>query len=512
LDPTRFAYDFDGAKATWGALADTAKYADPMYALTHPIGAFEHGKDMVEGLVHAEDWRSDRLGLGAGGLGFEAVTSITGVGAAKSATKGAVEAAETAAERAAPRALSGSAAEVSNIGENLSKVTEKLDKLDDIPTGGALPGSNGPTIPPSLTEPKAPVAPNIPDAPAPRGLPEPTAPHTSGAPTPHVPEPKPVDTTPTAPHSSTPTSTPTHTPAAPGETPHTGTAPISATPESRVPTAEAPSAPHQSAPTQAPSAAPTAGHAPEPVSGAAHPSSSPSASHAPETAPPAGHAPSSPAPEASPSTHGESPGSGTGTGHSSDGPAPHEPHHPADHDGNGSDGHAAGDDGNHSDGHHPRTGAEAFPDAHDYGDLTEEQFDHEFRNDDGSLRYPDENDPAKPYAIPGTVHDLSPAEIKSRLDGQVWDRLGHPGGAWLAPEGTPYGERSLAPESLEREYHGYLVHAENPLPAGWRIEESRAAPWFGQPGGGPQFRVISPPGVKPRVADLIGTDFLEELW
>jgi hypothetical protein len=96
LDPTRFAYDFDGAKATWGALADTAKYADPMYALTHPIGAFEHGKDMVEGLVHAEDWRADRPGLGVGGLGFEAVTSVTGVGAAKTATKGAVEAAETA--------------------------------------------------------------------------------------------------------------------------------------------------------------------------------------------------------------------------------------------------------------------------------------------------------------------------------------------------------------------------------------------------------------------------------
>src|SRR4051795_4421237 len=84
-----------GRRATWGALADTAKYADPMYALTHPIGAFEHGKDMVEGIVHAEDWRSDRPGLGAGALGFEAVTSVTGVGAAKSATKGAVETAET---------------------------------------------------------------------------------------------------------------------------------------------------------------------------------------------------------------------------------------------------------------------------------------------------------------------------------------------------------------------------------------------------------------------------------
>jgi hypothetical protein len=204
LDPTRFAYDFDGAKATWGALADTAKYADPMYAMTHPIGAFEHGKDVLSGLVHAEDWRADRPGLGAGGLGFEVVTSVTGVGAAKTASKGAIEAAEGAAARAAPevRAMSGTAAEVSNIGENVSKVTEKLDNLaDDVPTG-ALPGSHGPTIPPSLTEPKAPVAPHFPDTPGLRGVPEATTPHVpdgtrplpEAPPAPHTPE------TPTAPH------------------------------------------------------------------------------------------------------------------------------------------------------------------------------------------------------------------------------------------------------------------------------------------------------------------------
>jgi Putative adhesin Stv domain len=257
LDPTRFAYDFDGAKATWGALADTAKYADPMYAMTHPIGAFEHGKDMLSGLVHSEDWRADRPGLGAGGLGFEVVTSVTGVGAAKTASKGAIEAAEGAAARAAPevRAMSGTAAEVSNIGENVSKVTEKLDNLD-VPTGGALPGSHGPTIPPSLTEPKAPVAPHIPDTPGPRGVPEPTAPHAPSSPTTHVPNSTPVDRSPSASHSSTPTSTPTHAPAAPGETPQAGAPPIGATPESRVPaTVEAPSAPHQSAP--APTAAAT---------------------------------------------------------------------------------------------------------------------------------------------------------------------------------------------------------------------------------------------------------------
>jgi uncharacterized protein YukE len=312
LDPTRFAYDFDGAKATWGALADTAKYADPMYALTHPIGAFEHGKDMLSGLVHSEDWRADRPGLGAGGLGFEVASSVTGVGAAKTASKGAVEAAENAAARAAPevRAMSGTAAEVSNIGENVSKVTEKLDNLD-VPTGGALPGSHGPTIPPSLTEPKAPVAPHIPDTPSPRGVPEPPTPHGPGSPTPHVPESSPVDRSPTAPHSSTPTSTPTHAPATPGDAPHTGTPPVEAVPESRVPaTVDAPSAPHQSPPTVPTNAAPTdsappiAPHTPE---------ATPAASHLPE--PPPAAAPHSPAAEAPSPTHSGPSGFGDTGGH-----------------------------------------------------------------------------------------------------------------------------------------------------------------------------------------------------
>jgi hypothetical protein len=224
LDPTRFAYDFSGAKGTWGALADTAKYADPMYALTHPIGAYEQGKDMLSGLVHSEDWRADRPGLGLGGLGFEAASTVTGVGAAKTATKGAAEAAENAAERAAPevRAMAGTASEVSSIGENASKITENLDDLaDDVPTG-ALPGSNGPTIPPSLMESKAPAAPHIPDTPTPRGVPEPK--------TPHVPEGTlPAPETPPSPHAPAAASASDDVP------PHTGTGPGNAAPRADAP-------------------------------------------------------------------------------------------------------------------------------------------------------------------------------------------------------------------------------------------------------------------------------------
>ena len=66
LNPLRFAYDFDGAKETWGALAETAYYANPTTAIMDPQGAFEHGKEMLPGLVHAEDWTRDRPGLGIG--------------------------------------------------------------------------------------------------------------------------------------------------------------------------------------------------------------------------------------------------------------------------------------------------------------------------------------------------------------------------------------------------------------------------------------------------------------
>ena len=512
LNPMRFAHDFEGAKESWSAVADTFRYADPMGIAMNPIGAFEHYKGQLEGLAHVEDWSWDRPGLGPAMVASEIGSIFIPGGAATRGTRAAAEAADVV-EGAAPTVraagvLDNAAADTSAIAGRAEKISESLDHLgDNIPK---VDTPSGPAVPRDLVEP--PNAPRVPEVPGPR-VPDAPTPHDPGSPVPHVSDSAPVDRSPTAPHSSTPTSTPTHADAGPGDAPPTSTPPIGAVPESRVPASvEAPSAPHQSTP--APAAPATAGHAPEPASVAAHAPSSPPAIHAPEAAPNTSHAPSSAAPEASPASHVESPSSGTDGGHSPDNAPPHQPHDPAGHDGDGgSDGHAGGGDHDHGDGHHPpRTGADAFPDAHDYGDLTEEQVDHEFRNADGSLRYPDEDDPAKPYAIPGTVHDLSPAEIKSRLDGQVWDRLGHPGGAWLAPEGTPYGERSLAPGSLEREYHGYRVHAENPLPDGWRIEESRAAPWFGQPGGGPQFRVISPPGVKPRVADLIGTDFLEELW
>ncbi|ORB95592.1 hypothetical protein B4U45_14090 [Mycobacterium persicum] len=121
--------------------------------------------------------------------------------------------------------------------------------------------------------------------------------------------------------------------------------------------------------------------------------------------------------------------------------------------------------------------------------------------------YPDKDDPAKPYAIPGTAHDMTEAEIWA-LDGTKVDRIGYPGGEWLAPVGTPYEARSLPHTNLDKPYFAYTVNVKAGLPPGWKLEESLAAPWFGHPGGGPQYKIIAPPDDWPKVQDLIDRGFL----
>ncbi|MFB1294289.1 TNT domain-containing protein [Mycobacterium sp. pW049] len=167
----------------------------------------------------------------------------------------------------------------------------------------------------------------------------------------------------------------------------------------------------------------------------------------------------------------------------------------------------------HDEKHHgeARPAGDVFPDAKPYGDLSEDQFNDQFTDDRGQLIYPDDTDPAKPYAIPGTVRVLGFDELRSELDGLVLDRLGHPGGGWLSPEGTSYEERALPPNSLEKDYYRYAVNTSVPLPDGWSIEASEVAPWFGQPGGGVQYRLLAPEGDRPSVQRLLDIGFLEWL-
>jgi len=397
------------------------------------------------------------------------------------------------------------------------------------PPDGAPPG--GPTAAPGPTAPEPPKP--VGGEPAPAGGPQepgggqPPAPAPASPPGggPHEPGPEPVPVG--APHDagSSPAGGP-HEPAMlPVGTPHE---PV-----------------HATAPGSTPSAVPAAvgDRLPSTVSSAAAvpPSGSPAelapaTAHAPETA----QSFSTTAPHASPpggrptelpdrvSEHG--PGDGGSPGGSPHGKSPHGggPHGPGEQGpprdgyGGGADDHPhdqpladatpdGSDDGQNAGKGRPPTAREVFPDANEYGDLTKDQYEHEFIDETGQTRYPDEDDPTKPYAVPGTVRDMTPTDIMNELDGNFIDRIGHPRGRWLAPEETPYEGRSLPRESLDMDYHVYKVHAEVGLPRGWVIEKSTAASWFGHSGGGIQYRLVPPKNGKASVEELEGRGFLKDV-
>jgi hypothetical protein len=121
----------------------------------------------------------------------------------------------------------------------------------------------------------------------------------------------------------------------------------------------------------------------------------------------------------------------------------------------------------------------------------------EFTHPDGSLRYPDDMLPTKPYAVPGTV--VPDAHL---TPGSILSRFGNPGGSYMAPEGTTFAELSLPAGSAAKPFYQYVVQDPSALPPGWHIEGSEAAPWFHQPGGGQQYRIIKPDGTNGTVEQL----------
>ena len=202
LDPTRFASDYDGAKAAWGGVLETLNYANPSVVAMDPVGAFEHGKDMLGGILHTEDWNSDRPGLGLGGVVFEAASAATGVGAAKTGLRGVTAAADAGEEGAAIRAVAGATDSTLPIAGRASEIASELDGLttfaDDVPSG-ASPGASSSSLPPSLADPtlaRVPEAPRLPESPpvqnvpgtTPHSAPEVAAPRPAELPPQHVPE------------------------------------------------------------------------------------------------------------------------------------------------------------------------------------------------------------------------------------------------------------------------------------------------------------------------------------
>ncbi|HEX6347315.1 TNT domain-containing protein [Umezawaea sp.] len=98
--------------------------------------------------------------------------------------------------------------------------------------------------------------------------------------------------------------------------------------------------------------------------------------------------------------------------------------------------------------------------------------------------------------------------------GEFVDRFGGQSGRFLAPTGTPFAQRSIPPQSLntcEYEagvrmpfgYYRYQVEKE------FEVLGGPAAKWFGQSGGGTQYKVVSPnPPERRNVAWLVQNSYL----
>lgn len=166
LDPTRFLYDPKGAASTWAGLGETVVKANPLYAVFDPGGALKNDLGLVKGLVHAEDWRSDRPGLGFGENLFDVATLfVPGAGEAGAGAEGAAAGTRAAAEAADAAGTVGRAGRVAgevgeaagaggalaDIGRAGSGLTKDFENL-----GGELPKTDPPLggRPVGLSDPK----------------------------------------------------------------------------------------------------------------------------------------------------------------------------------------------------------------------------------------------------------------------------------------------------------------------------------------------------------------------
>lgn len=130
-------------------------------------------------------------------------------------------------------------------------------------------------------------------------------------------------------------------------------------------------------------------------------------------------------------------------------------------------------------------------------------YNSQVRPDGGGLVYPDDNDPTKPYAIPGTVVPDVQLPV-----GVALSRFGYAGGSYLATDGSFFAQLALPPSSSVAPYFEYVVADPTKLPDGHQIEQSQVAPWFGQPGGGMQYRITGPDGRDASVQVLLTAGFL----
>lgn len=128
------------------------------------------------------------------------------------------------------------------------------------------------------------------------------------------------------------------------------------------------------------------------------------------------------------------------------------------------------------------------------GGMPWKEFESQFGTPGEARIWPTENQGFPPGYVPHEAN-LPP--------GTIIDRFGSEFGRYLAPDGTPFADRALAPESVGGAYNRYMVTGE-PLPPGWRIVEGPLQPFYGQtPSPGTvQYMIEAPDGVRPTVWEL----------
>ena len=506
LDPTRFAYDPEGAAKNWGGMLETtAELTNPVLLAgkiaTDPQGSLNTLKGLVDYQDFADGHPFRALGYDSAQVG---ALLIPGVGEAEPAIAGAeVETRAAATEVEAEQQAAASAARegapvASGATSATESVTTQAGRIGGDLNNIKVPESSAPTAGPGASVPggRAPID-TAPPVEAPR--PETPAPHAAEPPL-------------RAPEASAPSGSGYGDVPRPAGAPDSYAEPPSTTPSASMPNDPAPGAP-QVGPAGAasdglsnvgvgehvPAAAPPGDLAPI---GGEHSVDAAASAGADDRVPVGAH--SSGAGEGaadglgSGSDHEGSPGSGHGGDGSHDGAAQ------SPHDSPGS--HDATPPGDHGPSHHPSTPHPLPPDSPLFDGYHPVDPGPEFTNPDGSLRYPDDSLPDKPYAVPGTV--VPDAQLHA---GTVLGRFGYPGGAWLAPEATPFADLALPPESALKPYYEYMVADPANLPRGYHIELSQVAPWFHQPGGGIQYRIIGPDGKSAAVQALIDSGYLKYL-
>ena len=357
LDPTRFAYDPQGALDTWKGLANTAEtLTNPVHLAGEIMSDPQGSLNTVKGLVDWEDVEKGHpfraLGYDAAQVGSffipgagEAAPAVDGAGAATRAAADSAGA-ETRAAGAATRdagatAATRAAGATEGITTKAGEISSKLDSVG-VPEGatpGSVPGGRAPV--------DAPVPQETPRVePAPRA---PEFPHTEPpvAAEPHTPAEPQVP----APHGDAPAVPEAARASEPA--PPSAEAPCAPATEPPVPAATAPSAPHMEAP--APPSAPGIPSASEgfgsaqPIEHAAAPSqelasvgaetrSAESSVATGEHAP--GRVEHGTGSGETGSGHG---GSGDGHGPAGDGPNDGQPHEPGDHPAHGESAETPGD-------------------------------------------------------------------------------------------------------------------------------------------------------------------------